>query len=59
MPRPGIKKPVHLEVAGLAPLPPTIEERERALVDPALARLLDAPKATTAEPKEARDGEAH
>ena len=59
MPRPRIKKPAHLKVTGLAPLPPAIEEWERALIEPVLARLFDAPKATTAEPKEARDGKAH
>jgi hypothetical protein len=59
MPRPRIKKPVHLEVTGLAPLPPAIEEWERALIEPVLMRLFDAPRAPTTEPKEARDGEAH
>lgn len=59
MPRPRIKKSAHLEVTGLAPPPPAIDEWERALVEPVLARLFDAPKATTTEPKEARDGEAH
>jgi len=59
MPRHRIKKPVHLEVTGLAPLPPTIEEWERALIVPVLARLFDAPKVTTTESTEARDGEAH
>jgi hypothetical protein len=57
MPRPRIKKPVLLEVTGAAPLPPAIDEWERALIEPALARLFDAPKATTTEPKEVRDGE--
>lgn len=56
MPRPRPKKPVHLEVTGLAPLPPAIEEWERALVEPVLARLFDKPTATAIEPKEARDG---
>lgn len=59
MPRPRPKKPVHLEVTGLAPLQPAIEEWERALIEPVLARLFEAPKATTTEPKEARDGEAN
>lgn len=59
MPRPHIKKPVHLEVTGLAPLPAAIEQWERALIEPVLARLFDAPKATTTEPTEARDGNAH
>jgi hypothetical protein len=58
MPGPRPKKPVHLEVSGLTPLPPRIEERERALIEPVLARLFDAPKVTTTELKEARDGEA-
>ena len=59
MPRPRIKKPVHLEVTGLAPLPPAIEEWERALIEPVFACLFDAPKVTTTEPKEVRDGEAN
>jgi hypothetical protein len=58
MPRPRIKKPVLLEVSGLVPLPPMIEEWERALIEPVLARLFDTPKATTNEHMEARDGEA-
>jgi hypothetical protein len=59
MPQPRPKKPAHLEVTGLAPLPPAMEEWERALIEPVFARLFDVPKATTAEPKEARDGEAN
>jgi hypothetical protein len=39
MPRPRIKEPVHLEVTGLAPLPPAIEEWEHALIQPVLTRL--------------------
>jgi len=58
MPRPRIKKPVHLEVTGLAPLPPAIEEWERTLIEPVLARLFDTPTAPATEPKEARDGKA-
>lgn len=57
MPRPRIKKPVHLEVSGLTLLAPRIEEWERALIEPVLARLFDAPKVTTTEPREVRDGE--
>jgi hypothetical protein len=57
MPRPRPKKPVHLEVTGLAPLPPAFEEWERAIVEPVFVRLFDVRKATTAEPKEVRDGE--
>ena len=57
MPRPRIKKPVHPKVTGLEPLPPATEEWERALIEPVLARLFDAPKVTTTEPKEVRDGE--
>lgn len=57
MPRTRTKKPVHLEVTGLSPLPPAMEEWERALIEPVLARAFDAPKAATAEPKEVRDGE--
>jgi hypothetical protein len=56
MPRPP-KKLAHLEVTGLAPLPPAFEEWERALIEPVLARLFNAPKVTTTELKEARDGE--
>lgn len=58
MRRPRIKKPVLLEVTGAAPLPHAIEEWERAVIEPVLARLFEAPKVTTSEPKEARDGEA-
>jgi len=57
MPQPRPKKPVHLEVTGLASLPPALEEWERALIEPVLALLFDAPKVTTTEPKEVRDGE--
>lgn len=57
MPRPRIKKPLHLEVTGLAPLPFAFEEWERALIEPVLAHLFNAPKVTTTEPKEVRDGE--
>ena len=57
MPRTRPKKPVHLEVTGLAPLPPVMEEWERALIEPVLARLFDVRKAITAEPKEVCDGE--
>lgn len=58
MPRPRIKKSANLEVIGLVPLPPTLDEWERALIEPVLARLVDAPRAPTTEPKEARDGGA-
>jgi len=57
MPHFHVKKPALLEVTGLAPLPPAIEEWERALIEPVLARLFDAPKVTITEPKEVRDGE--
>jgi hypothetical protein len=57
MPRPRPKKLAHLEVTGIAPLPPAIEEWERALIEPVLARLFNAPKVTTTELKEVRDGE--
>ena len=56
MPRPR-KKPVHLEVSGLAPFPPALEEWERVLVEPVLARLFDASKPSTADTKEVHDGE--
>ncbi len=59
MPRPHLKKPAHLEVTGLAPLPPAIEGWELALVELVLARLFDAQTTTATEPKEAHDGEAH
>jgi hypothetical protein len=57
MPRPRIKKPVHLQVTGLGTLPPAIEEWERAVIEPVLARLFDAREPATPDPKEARDGE--
>ncbi|MBC7172884.1 MAG: hypothetical protein H5U40_10670 [Polyangiaceae bacterium] len=58
MPRPRSKKPVHLEVTGLAPLPLASEEWERSLIAPVLARLFDAPRPSTNDDKEVRDGEA-
>jgi hypothetical protein len=58
MPRPRRKKPVHLEVTGFAPLPPAIEEWERALIEPVLARLFETPKPFSTDPKEVRGGEA-
>jgi hypothetical protein len=57
MPRSRIKKPALLEVTGPAPLPPAIEEWERALIEPVLARLFEVPKVITTEPKEVRNGE--
>lgn len=58
MPRSRSTKPVHLEVTGLQPLPPTMEEWERALIEPVLARLFDAPKSSTTDvTKEVRHGE--
>lgn len=57
MPRTRSKKPVRLEVTGLAPLPPVMEAWERALIEPVLARAFDAPKTATADSKEVRDGE--
>lgn len=59
MPRTRSKKPVHLQVSGIGPLPPATELWERALIEPALARLFETPKPTTADTKEARDGEAN
>ncbi len=59
MPKPRRKKPVHLQVTGLAPLPPAIDEWERALIEPVLARVFDTSRAPTTEPEEARDGKAH
>lgn len=56
MPRTRSKKPVHLEVAGLAPLPPMMEEWERALIEPVLARAFDAPNPSTPDATEVRDG---
>jgi hypothetical protein len=58
MTSPHSKKPVHLEVTGLAPFPPTLEEWERALIEPVLGRLFETPKLSTTDPKEARDSEA-
>lgn len=57
MPRTRTKKPVHLEVTGLAPLPSAMEEWERALIEPVLDRAFDAPKQSTTSTKEVRDGE--
>lgn len=57
MPRTRSKKPIHLEVTGLAPLPPVMEEWERALIEPVLTRAFDAPKSSTTDAKEVRDGE--
>ena len=57
MPRPRSKKTVQLEVTGLVPLPPAIDEWERALIEPVLFRLFEVPHATTTEPKEAHHGE--
>jgi hypothetical protein len=57
MPRPRIKKPLHLEVTGPTPLPPAIEEWERALIEPVLARLFESPKQPPNDVKEERDGE--
>ncbi len=45
MPR-SRKKPIHLEVTGLAPFPPTIDEWERALIEPVLSRLFDEPQSS-------------
>jgi hypothetical protein len=57
MPRFHVRKPRHLDVTGLAPLPLAFEEWERALIEPVLPLLFNAPKVTTTEPKEVRDGE--
>ena len=57
MPRPRSKKPIHLEVTGLPPLSPTLDEWERALIEPVLAHLFEAPKQPTTSTKEVRDGE--
>ena len=59
MPRTRTKKPVHLEVIGLALLPPVMEEWECALIEPVLARAFDAPTLPTTGTKEVRDGEAN
>jgi hypothetical protein len=56
MPRTRTKKPVHLEVTSLTPIWPVMEEWERALIEPVLARLFDVRKAISAEPKAVRDG---
>jgi transposase len=47
MPR-SRRKPIHLEVTGLAPFPPTIEEWEFALLEPVLSRLFDEPQSSGA-----------
>ncbi|MFO0568036.1 MAG: hypothetical protein U0263_20415 [Polyangiaceae bacterium] len=57
MPRPRNKKPVHLDVTGMAPLPLAMDEWERSLIEPVLARLFDAPRPSTSYEKEVRDGE--
>jgi hypothetical protein len=57
MPRTSHKKPVHLDVTGLPPLPPAMEEWELALIEPVLERAFDAPKPSTTDAKEVRDGE--
>jgi hypothetical protein len=59
MPRPRSKKPVHLEVTGLPPLPLAMGEWERALIEPVLVRAFDAPKQPTTDMKEVRDGETN
>ncbi len=41
------KKPLHLEDKGLAPLPPTLEEWERSVIEPAIERLFE----TTGNPE--------
>ena len=57
MPGTRTKKPVRLGVTDLAPLSPTMEEWERPLIEPVLARLFEVPKASTPDKKEVRDGE--
>jgi len=60
MPEPRAKKPpVHLDGTGLAPLRPTPDDWERALIEPVLDRLFESPKQPTNDVKEVRDGEAH
>ena len=56
MPDPS-KKPIRLEATGLAPLLPTLDEWERALIEPVVARFFEAPKLATTHTKEVRDGE--
>ena len=56
MPRTRNKNPVHLEVTGLAPLPPTPEAWERSVIEPALDRLFETPT-RSATNKDVRDGE--
>ncbi len=53
------RSPSTSKVTGLAPLPPAIDEWERALIEPVLARVFDTSRAPTTEPEEARDGKAH
>jgi len=56
MPRTRNKKPLHLEVTGLAPLPPALEEWERSVIEPALDRIFETPTWSSTN-KEVRDGE--
>lgn len=54
------KGPVHLEVTGLPPLPLSLEEWERALIEPVLVRAFAALKAAAAtNDEELRDGKAN
>ena len=56
MPRTRNRKPLDLEVTGLAPLPPTLEEWERSVIEPALERIFETPTRSATD-KEERDGE--
>lgn len=59
MPRTRIRKPFHLEVTGLPPLPPTLDEWELALIAPVLARLFAEATQPNVTAKEVRDGAAN
>lgn len=61
MPKPRTKKPpLQLAVSGLAPLLASLslDEWERGLIEPVLARLFDATNRSAVDTKEVRDGEA-
>jgi hypothetical protein len=56
---PGFRKSVlHLQITGLVALRVPLDDWECGLIEPALARVLDADDAEATELKEARDDEA-
>jgi hypothetical protein len=52
------KSVLHLQITGLVALRVPLDDWERALIEPALARVLDADVAEATELKEARDDKA-